>query len=265
MTIQIGTSSTAATVAQLADIRNSIGVARSLPGLGAPLSQYIYTGESTDFALNTDGTETASATWTTPSDAVAAEYWINSTNTADKLYIATATGVLSTTGSDLATRSAYNDLNVMQITGGEKIVMPFETAGTRPLFRFAGNASGLRVQGRYISSASPTLKFKQAVSAPLTAAQLDKLVGNSSGVLQFTYGNTTRFPAGYTGVMFRVLGPGPVRWSLGSPTNPSATAGDFLAPGLYHIDVAGHGIALTAIRFYIPTGTNIVAYALFDR
>lgn len=235
------------------------------PGFGSAVCRHKYTGESTDFALDVTGIETASATWTVPADAVAAEYWVNSLTATDEMYIATATGVISASGSDLTTRAAYNTINVMKVVGGEKIVMPFETVGVRPLFRFATNVSGLRCQGRYISQSSGTVKYKQATSVPLTASVLDKLTGNSSGIQQFNYGTTNKFPAGYTAVMFRVEGPGPVRWSLGSPQNPTATVGDFLTPGLYLIDVADTGIALTAIRFYIPTGTNIVAYALLDR
>lgn len=264
-TINIGDSATAATPAQLAAILAALGSPRSGFGSCEALARYLYTGETTDFALNADGTETASATWTTPADAVAAEYWVNSLTSTDEMYIATTTGVISASGSDLATRAAYNTINVMKVVGGEKIVIPFETVGVRPLLRFGTNVSGLRCQGRYISAASPNLKYKQAVSVPLTASVMDKLVGNSSGIQQFNYGTTNKFPAGYTAVMFRVVGPGPVRCSLGSPQNPTATVGDFLAPGLYFIDVAAHGIALTAIRFYIPTGTNIVAYALFNR
>lgn len=259
--VAIDGSEATAAIALLAALNDYYGnyASRAIPGLGAQLLDYKYSGGFIDFALDVTGNPTVgsgTAYTTVPTDAVGLELFLQSTNSAQRLYVATKAGVLSSTGV-LATNETANNLGQRWVSGGgETLLIPFLTQGVMPTaLRFAGNATPLRVGGRYISSATG-FPYRTATNEQFS------MVG-AGAVQQFPFSNTTSFPVGYKGVQFRLNGPAGAMLTVDGST-PSASFGyPMQSNKTYLLDFETCGFAISALRIYLPAGNTIVGNSLF--
>lgn len=223
--------------------------------LGNVLTPWKYSGPLMNFdatAADT-GNPVVLTTGTVPSDAVAVEMWVNGNASDDYLFTAVNSGILSATGV-IASNVTANLLNTRFTANGDHIIIPFSTIGVAPsTIRVATGKAAARCQGRFIS---------QAAGLPymLASTTQDKLVGAAASI-QLNFGSATIYPTGYSAAIFQIVGPGPVRCTFDGSA-PTATAGDILLPGTYLLDFALHGISITALRFFLPTGSNIVSHTL---
>lgn len=226
---------------------------QALPGVGTPLTLYKYSGAVIDFGLPSDGGPAVVTFPTVPTDAVALELWVNASAADDYLFAALVGGRLASTGV-LATNISANLLACRSVVSGNHMVLPLQTVGVIPAtWRFAGSKSGSRIQGRFIS---------QAAALPYLMGSTTEIVMTGAGASQqLPFSDTNRFPVGTNACTFQILGPGPVRMTMDG-TVPTATVGDVLQPGTYLIDMARHGLALSALRFFMPAGTNLVGHSL---
>lgn len=250
----MGSIATASPNRSLTD--SAIIQAQTLPGLGAPIAMFKYSGALIDFALTANG-DTGVGTFTSPpTDAVALEMWVNANAPTDYLFFATKSGNLSNAGVT-ATNVTANLLVSRWVASGQLLTIPLAAVGAVPAgFRFAsGVASGARAQGRYLSQSSlfPYL---------LGTAEHFTLTG-AGGSQQFPYGNTFYFPVGYVGAWFQILGTGVARCTIDG-TTPTASVGAILLPGLYYVDFAKHGVSAAALRFFLPSGLNICGNSLLS-
>lgn len=224
-------------------------------GLGGPLTNWLYTGAPFDFAADQSatGNPVVPTVGTVPADAVAMELQVNGNASDDYLFVTTINSGLSSTGV-IASNVAANLLGARYVANGQPMVIPLLAVGTAlPAMRVATGKASARCQGRWIS---------QAANLPylLASTTADLLTGANSSQ-QLAYSNGTKYPAGYSAVVMQVLGPGPIRVYTDG-TAVTSTTGFLVGPGTYLIDVAKHGIALSALKMYLPTGTNVVANAL---
>lgn len=227
---------------------------QALPGVGTPLTLYKYSGAIIDFGLPGDGGPAVVTFPTVPADAVALELWVNASASDDYLFVALVGGRLSNTGV-LATNIAANLLACRNVASGQHMVLPLQTPGVIPsTFRFAGSKASTRIQGRFISQSS---------SFPhLLGSTTEFVVTGGGASVQLPFSDTNRFPVGaQDACTFQILGPGPVRMTIDG-TAASATVGDVLQPGTYYLDASRHGLAISALRLFPPTGTNIVGNSL---
>lgn len=227
---------------------------QGLTGLGNPLSAYKYSGTWWDFAMDANGGPNAFTFTGFPSDGVALEVWVNANAADDYVFWAGVGGILSNTGV-LATNVAANLLARRHSAAGVPMLLPVQTVGAVPsTWRFAGSKSTSRLQARAVA-ASSAIPYLSASNVEFS------LTGNgASQQLPFTDG--TRFPVGTSAIQFQILGPGPARMTWDG-TTPSATLGAIFAPGSYLIDYARHGVAVSALRIFMPSGTNLVGASLF--
>lgn len=254
MSIQV--SGVAATAAQLRNLRNSQArAAADFQNFAVPLMRYKRTGTMTDFGLPADGGAAVVTFPTVPADAIGIEVWLNQTGSTDYLFAALVGGRLSNTGV-LASNVAANLAACRSVTNGAHMVLPFVTLGALPsTFRFASGNASSRIQGAFITAAS---------NWPyLCGSTTEFVMTGAAGSQQLPYTDTGRFPVGYVGAVLQVVGSGVARFTVDG-TIPSATVGDILAPGTYFIDLDADGIALSALRIYLPTGTNIVGNSLMS-
>lgn len=225
-------------------------------GLGTALTQYKYTGGFIDFPTDVNGNATAGGgtAWSAPpSDAVAVEVWMNSNGATDYLFTSTQSGILTAAGV-IATNITNNLAASRWVTAGQHLLIPLSTVGSIPAgFRFATGISGGRVQGRYVAQSTG---FPYLLGS---ATQFTVTGAGASAQLPFNSGAT--FPAGYSAVVFQVVGSGLARFTIDG-TTPTAILGDILPPGAYLIDLALHGIALSALRIFLPAGLNVVGNSL---
>lgn len=233
---------------------------QNLPGMGSALTAYKYTGSNLAFDLSLDpnGGPTIPAWPTVPADAIGMEIWSSSSTAGDGIAFALRSGILSNTGV-LATNAAAN-----KGTSGSQpsrftdafshMVLPFQAVGAVPTtWRLALLVTaGQKLQGRYIS---------QAAGFPyLMAGAEEFLLVGAGGQQQLPTATPAKFPSGYCGAVFQVIGAG-VRFTLdGSSTG--AAVGDILAPGTYWVDQAKHGVSLAALKIWLPASTFIVGSAL---
>ena len=253
----IAVSGVSATPAQLSKLRSDLlagtGRAGNVTHIGESLTRYRYSGAQIDFALAADGGPNVVTFPSTPADAVGIEVWLNANGSTDYLFMAMVGGRLANV-ANLANNVAANLAACRYVTSGAHMVIPFVTKGTNPsTLRFAtGNASS-RIQGRFISDAS--------MFPYLTGSTTEFVLTGAGASQQLPYTDTGRFPAGYVGTVLQVLGSGVARFTIDG-TVPTATVGDILVPGTYVIDTLATGIALSALRIYLPTGTNVVGHSL---
>lgn len=255
MTLQVGTSATTATPAQLASLRASIGVGNSKTSpFGAALFPSKYTGVLAD-AAQTSGTLAHFFPFTSPpADAVAVELWVNADGPTDYLFCSLVSGRLSANGAN-ATDIAANLASCRSVTGGAKLILPLVTKGVVPsTWRFAfGVASGASLQGRYIS---------ESELGPYLCASTTEFVLTGAGASQqLPYSDTSRFPVGTTGFVMQVTGSTPARVTVDG-TVPTATRGAIVRAGTYLVDYDRDGFSVSALRMYLPTGTNVVGNTL---
>lgn len=233
---------------------------QNLPGMGSALTAFKYTGSNLTFDLSLDpnGGPTVPAWPTVPADAVGMEIWSSSSTAGDGLAFALRSGILSNTGV-LATNAAAN-----KGTSGSQpsrftdafshMVLPFQAVRVVPTtWRFALLVTaGQKLQGRYIS---------QAAGFPYLMAGAEEFLLVGAGAQQtLPTGTAAKFPSGYCGAVFQVIGAG-VRFTMdGSSTG--AAVGDILAPGTYWVDQAKHGVSLAALKIWLPSGTFIVGSSL---
>jgi len=224
----------------------------SLPGLGNPISRYKSTGVDFDFALDATGNATAGTWGTVPADAIALEVWCNTSAAGDYLFFASRTGQLSAAGvlaTNISNNTGGTNPNGRFVVAGAKMVIPLSAIGAvDSTFRFAGSKATGRCQGRYITS-NAAFPYKLASAEEWTIA-------GAGASAQMPYTNTAKFPASTVGTVFQIKGASGtrIRYDGGSPT---ATAGELLEPGYYFLDYARHGIAASALRFYVPSGVWI--------
>lgn len=226
----------------------------NLPWSGNALAPWRYTGTVFDFAADGSGTGAAvvPTLGTVPTDACAVEMWVNGNAADDYIFVTTVLGQLASAGS-YASNIAANLLAVRWAASGAHIIIPFVTVGTAPTLRVATGKASARIQGRFLASGSGYPYLLGSVT--------NNVLTGAGGVQQLAYTDASRFPTGYCGALIQVLGTGPAR-AYWDGTAPTSTTGDLIAPGTYLIDQALHGVALSALRFYLASGTNIVAHSL---
>lgn len=228
---------------------------QAMPWIGKPFASWKYSGAQIDFALTATGDATAVSFGTVPTDAVGVELWVNANGSTDYLFTSTQAGRLSGTGV-IGTNITANLAATRYVANGDHIIMPFLTVGAAPAsFRVACGVSGARCQGRFIS---------QAAGYPYMLGTTTEWVLTGAGASQqLPYGSTGSFPVGNIGALMQLVGSGVARYTIDG-TVPSATYGDILVPGTYYIDIAAHGIALSALRVFLPTGTNLIGSSLMS-
>jgi hypothetical protein len=222
--------------------------------IGSPLTPWKYSGATFDFAADASGTGNAvvPTLGTVPTDAVAIEMWVNGNASDDYIFATTVAGQLGATGV-FATNITANLAAVRWAASGGKIIIPCTAIGTAPTLRVATGKASARIQGRFISQAS---------GFPYLLASLtNSLLIGAGGSQQFAFTDAARFPAGYNAVLLQVLGAGPMRVYFDG-TAVTSTTGDLVPPGTYLIDLALHGVSLSALRMHLPTGTNVFAHSL---
>lgn len=227
---------------------------QALPGVGLPLGSYKHTGLWYDFAMAADGGPNAFTFTGVPTDAVALEVWANGSAADDYVFWSGVGGLLSNAGA-LATNVAANLLARRHSAAGQPMLLPFSAKGVLPsTWRFAGSKAATRLNARCVadSSAIPYLSA--------TATEWN-LTGNNTSQ-QLPFNSAPIFPVGTVAVQMQLVGPGPARLIWDGTQPPSATFGALLTPGSYLLDIAKHGIALSALRIFLPTGTNLVGNAL---
>jgi hypothetical protein len=224
-------------------------------GLGGVLTNWLYTGTQFDFLADASGTGNAvvPVVGTVPTDAVAMELQVNGNAVDDYLFVTTTNSGLAAAGN-FAANIALNVLNVRYVTNGQPMVVPLLAVGTALTApRVATGKASARCQGRWISQSSNLPYLLGSTTA-------DLLTGANSQQ-QFTFGSSTKYPAGYSAILMQVLGPGPIRIYTDG-TAVTSTTGFLLGPGTYLVDFAKHGISMAALKMYLPTGTNVVSNAL---
>lgn len=233
---------------------------QNLPGMGSALTAFKYTGSSLNFDLNFDpsGNPTVPAWPTAPADAVGMEVWSSSSTAGDGFAFALRASILSSTGviaTNTATNKGTSGSQPSRFTLADAhMVLPFQVVGTVPTtWRFAQlQNSGQKLQGRYIS---------QAAGFPyLMAGAEEFLVVGNGNVFTLPTGTAAKFPSGYCGAVFQVIGAG-VRFTMDGSA-PGAAVGDPLAVGTYWVDQAKHGVSLAALRFWMPSSTFLVGSSL---
>lgn len=231
----------------------------SLPSFGGPIAAYKYTGAVIDMAFAALGAPTVASFPSVPTDAVGVELWANSDSAGNGLAFAVRSGQLSNTGV-LATNTSTNtgasgSLPSQFVISGSRMVIPLPSVGAAipSGWRFAGlNTDSMRLQGRYIA---------EATAFPYLATATEELLLIGAGASQqLPFGTAAKFPTGYVGAKFQVIGAG-MRFTLDG-TVPTATLGDFLPAGVYVVDQAVNGISLSALRVYMPSSTFIVGISL---
>lgn len=245
-----------ATLSQLADARQSLGLFNAPPGMGSPLKQYTYTGTMFDVAGDASGAASnAIALLTPPADAVGVEFWQNTGIAADDyIFWATNAGSLNSAGADLAAKVTANLAASQFATAGQPAVVPFVTKGTVPsTLRFANSKTSPRVQGRWISESSLNFPYRLATNVPWV-----RTGANDAALLT---ASATFFPAGTKAAVIQLCGSGVARVRFDG-TAASATVGRILGPGRYFLDEDRMGISLAAVSIYLPTGLNGAGNAL---
>lgn len=231
---------------------------QSLPHFGTALMAYKYSGALIDFALSdANGGAHAFSFTGVPTDATALELWVNANGSTDYLFMRHLGGTLSNTGVLASNITANLAGQARWVASGAHMVIPLQTVGAVPsTLRFAfGVASGARVQGRYISSGAG---FPYAL-----ASTTEDVFTGAAAQVQLVFASGTKYPqlTATVGVIMQIYGSAPARITIDG-TAASATNGDMVPAGTYLIDFAKMGISITALRIFLPTGTNIISNAL---
>lgn len=234
---------------------------QAMPGMGSALTSYKYTGSNLTFDLSMDpnGGPTVPAWPTVPADAVGMEIWSSSATSGDGLAFALRPSILSNTGviatNTAANKGASGSQPSRFTTETNHMILPFQAVGVVPTtWRLAQlQTAGQKLQGRYIS---------QSAGFPyLMAGAEEFLVVGSANVSTLPTGTAAKFPTGYCGAVFQVIGAG-VRFTMDGSA-PGAAVGDVLAAGAtYWVDQSKHGVSLAALRFWTPSGTFLVGSSL---
>lgn len=233
--------------------QGSQAAAVSLPWSGNAIAPWRYTGSVFDFAADgTNGAAVVPTLGTVPADACAVEMWVNGNAADDYIFVTTVLGQLAATGA-FATNISANLLAVRWAASGAHIIIPFLTLGSAPTLRVATGKAGARIQGRFLAAGSGYPYLLGSVT--------NNVLTGAGAVQQLAFSDASRFPVGYCGALIQVLGTGPAR-AYWDGTAPSATTGDLLPIGTYLVDQALHGVPLSALRFFLPSGTNLVAHSL---
>lgn len=268
MTIQIGTSGTAATAAQIANLHHSTAVGnRSILSTNAaskPAFPFKTLGAPASIALNAAGSPTDSTGFpAVPANAVAVVLWPGSNTAGDAIFFACRSGILANLGggTPLATNTAANLSGTggvpsrRAMVGGAPLVIPLPSKGAAfPAgWRYAlGQTAGVTVNVAFLDEAN-------AQPYIFTATEEFLLTGAGGAALTLPVATAAKFPVGYKAVSFEVVGPG-VKATFDS-TAPTAALGWPLIPGTYDIDETQHGVSLAAIKVFAPTGSFVVGQA----
>lgn len=248
------------TAAVVAAIKAMSPESRPISYLGSPIAKWKSSGTDFDFALSADGGPTVGTFGTVPADAIALEVWSDGAASDDYVFWSSRSGQLSNVGV-LATNIS-NNLGATNpnryVSSGQHQIIPLQAVGSiGAALRFAGGKASARCQGRFITQSSG-LPYLLANSS---GSSEEFVLSGAGASQQLPYNNTAKFPAGYTGCFFQVVGSGGIRarWDGSAPT---ALFGELLSNGYYWIDTSKHGISLSALRLYMPSGTRIIGNAL---
>lgn len=256
MTIQV--SGVAATNAQVHALRNDVIGARVRRGLGDSLFNFKYTGVAFSFLLAADGGPTAASFGTVPSDAVGIEVFANSAGANDWLFFLPRASM--TSGGSLGANLTAHQLECFGVTAGAPMVVPFTAQGVASATtRWGGNTASMRCTGRFIAASS---QYPYLLGSVANAVTETVLIGDgaTTGTRQLPFGDTNRFPAATTAVQIQVLGL-PIFITTDGAI-PTAATGVMVQPGRYVLDLAEQGVALSALKMFIPTGAVVLAMSL---